>query len=259
MPLSGISVARLLILGLLSSQSILELNPSLSASTNKAIPSQSSSTLLFGNSVAPGKIIGLLSSQSTSLVNPSPSLSTATTVSQFTVIEPFWNVGVTICPSLSTTSIAMGVFEKLMTALLMDSLLASKQTWKISWSSVIVTPAREASSQPTLKIPWVVALKLLAVKPGIPNDCIVAAPKVAASQLIEYWKDKMSLKPFTRTSAHSCILQSAVIVFNSKLRFSSLVLSLLSSLLSSPSSLLPESSQLTVKLPLINDGLILLL
>ncbi len=83
-PLFGISIPRPFMFGLLSSQSILELNPSLSASKNCAMPSQSSSTSLLGNSVAPGLIDALLSSQSTSLRKPSPSLSVKILVTKST-------------------------------------------------------------------------------------------------------------------------------------------------------------------------------
>ena len=238
---------------------MLELKPSLSASINKAMPSQSSSTLLFGNSIAPGKIIGLLSSQSTSLVKPSPSLSTRGIVvtkstplqsssipllaisvapgfifgllssqslaalkpspslsigwvsSQITLILPPEKAGFKNAKFLSTTSMEVGVPEKSIIVFSMGSSTASKQTWKITWSSGKVTPVTKVSSQPTRKIPAVLLLKLPVLRSGIPKFCTVAVPSTPPSQIIEYWKERISLNPRTVTSVQICSPQTAIV------------------------------------------------
>ncbi len=174
MPLLAISTPLGLTAALLSSQSTSLVKPSLSASTGtfstKSAPSQSSSMPLLAISTPLGLTAALLSSQSTSLVKPSLSASTSPVLSQLTLIEPLWKLGIINCPFLSTASIEVGVPEKLMTAFSIGASTGSKQTWNRSWSSGMVTPVMKVSSHPTLKIPAVLLLKLLGPMSGIPKD-----------------------------------------------------------------------------------------
>ncbi len=97
---------------------------------------------------------------------------------------------------------------------------------------------------------------------------MVGTPNKAASQFMEYWKDKMSAKPLAVTSTHTCSPQFAIAELTLKASVSetaaspseSPVLSSVfpSSVLSPPVSLSPSvpssppvlsESQLTVMLP----------
>ena len=120
-------------------------------------------------------------------------------LAQVTDTTLFLKVGINSWPLILMTSMEVGVPINSMLVLAFTA-KASKQTWNKTELSGKVTPLIKVSSQPTLRIPSVLLLKLLATRSGIPYCPTVAFPKILGSHLIVYWKVNISSKPVALTS-----------------------------------------------------------
>ena len=129
---------------------------------------------------------------------------------QSTVIVPLAKLGSSNCPWAFTTSIAKGVLVKSTLVVVLLPPNSSKQISNKTALFAKLTPLTLESSHPTLAIPGVFKLKLASFKSVNPKFWTLTFPRIASSQLIEYWKERMSEKSWTLTSKQVCSPQAIV-------------------------------------------------